>query len=51
MKDGLRLRFTDWSDGMLSIALLAMAGALVVIALRPGHHLMKAAALVWVILP
>lgn len=51
MKGALRGRFTDWSDAALSIALLAMAGVVVFIALQPGHHLLKAAALVWVVLP
>lgn len=51
MKNALQGHFTDWSDAMLSVALLALAGVIVFIALRPGHHLLKAAALVWVILP
>ena len=51
MKNVLKNHFTDWSDATLSIALLALAGLIVFIALRPGHHLLKAAALVWVILP
>ena len=51
MKNAIRGRFTDWPDAALSIALLALAAVVVLIALAPGHHLLKAAALVWVILP
>lgn len=51
MKTQLNGHFADWPDAALSVALLALAGVVVFIALRPGHHLLKAAALVWVILP
>lgn len=51
MKDKLRSRFADMPDALLSVLLLGMAALLVLIAMQRGHHLEKALALVWVILP
>ena len=51
IKRGAQGHFADWSDGMLSVALLAGAVVIIVIALRPGHHLVKALALAYIVLP
>ncbi len=43
--------FSTQSGALLSIALLAVAGVLIFLALQPDHKMMKAAALAWVALP
>ena len=43
--------FASKSDAFLSIALLVVAGVLIVLALQPRHPYLKAAALAWVALP
>lgn len=51
MKDSISARLSDWPDAALSVALVALAFVLVLIAARPGHHIQKAIALAWVLLP
>lgn len=43
--------FARKSDAWLSVALLVVAGVLIVLALQPDHTLLKAGALAWVALP
>ena len=43
--------FARKSDAWLSVALLVVAGILIVLALQPKHPYLKAAALAWVALP
>lgn len=43
--------FSSKPDAVLTFLLLAIALGLVVLALWPGHRLIKAATLAWVILP
>lgn len=51
MKNAIMSRFNGYPDALLSIALLAAAGVLIVLALSPVSHWFKAAALAWIILP
>ena len=47
----LKSRFEAWPDAMLTIALLAAAAVIVVIALRPRHELFKALVLAYIVFP
>lgn len=43
--------FTDYPDAVLTLALLAGALVVVAVAVQPGHHLLKASVLAWILLP
>lgn len=47
----VRKDLDTWTDGALTIALLAVAAALVVVAVASRSHLLKAAVLAWALLP
>lgn len=47
----LTARFQSWPAAALSIALLAVSVVLALVALLPGHELVKALILAWVIFP
>lgn len=44
-------KFARWPDTVLFVALLAAAAVIVYIALLPGHQLLKATVLAYVLLP
>lgn len=50
MKRQLQAQLSEWPGAALTLALLALAAVIVLIALL-GHPLLKVAALAWVILP
>jgi len=47
----LHRRFASWPDEVLSLALLASAVVIAIIALVPGHVMFKALVLAYVVFP
>jgi hypothetical protein len=43
--------FKQWPDAVLTLALLAGAAVIILVALQPGHRLLKATVLAYIVLP